>query len=42
MIKTLGTPLEQVHKEFHPGSLEGMQINYKNIRLCAGSGCCGC
>jgi len=42
MIKTLGTPVEQAQTKFHPASLEGGQIKYKNIRLCAGRGYWGC
>ena len=42
MIKTIGTPVNQVRRKFRAASLEGIELTYKNIRLCVDKGCSGC
>jgi uncharacterized protein (DUF362 family) len=42
MIKMVGTPVEEVKTKFQPASLEGINLNYPNIRLAVGQGCSGC
>jgi uncharacterized protein (DUF362 family) len=41
-IQTIGTPVEQVRKKFQPASIDGMRLEFKNIRLCVDKGCSGC
>jgi len=42
LIKTVGIPVNQVRKKFRAASLEGIELAYKNIRLCVDKGCSGC
>ena len=42
MIKTIGTPVNQVRRKFRAASLEGIELTHKNLRLCVDKGCSGC
>jgi uncharacterized protein (DUF362 family) len=42
MIRMVGTPVNQVKKNFRPASLEGIHLTYEDIKLTAGKGCSGC
>lgn len=41
-IQIIGTPVEQVRKKFQPASIDGIRLEFKNIRLCLDKGCSGC
>ena len=41
-IQIMGTPVEQVRKKFRPASIDGIRLEFKNIRLGVDKGCSGC